>query len=59
MTDANAQSFFCIDELTESKANLKRIAAVIEEQYPVYLSNKGTGTGAGRTAAAAEWNGLF
>lgn len=52
MTDANAQSFFCIGELTESKANLKRITAVIEEQYPVYLSNKGTGTGAGRTAAA-------
>ena len=50
MSDTEMHTCFCLDELTESKANLKRLTAVLDEQYPIYLSNKGTGTSAERAA---------
>ena len=47
------QTCFCLEELTESKLNLKRLTAALNEQYPLYLSYKGTGSDSEYSAIAA------
>ena len=53
MSDAQMQTCFCLEELTESKLNLKRLTATLNEQYPLYLSYKGTGSDSEYSAIAA------
>ena len=53
MSDAQMQTCFCLEELTESKVNLKRLTAALNEQYPIYLSYKGTGSDSEYSAIAA------
>ena len=53
MSNAEMQTCFCLEELTESKVNLKRLTAALNEQYPIYLSYKGTGSDSEYSAIAA------
>lgn len=53
MSDTEMQTCFCLEELTESKVNLKRLTAALNEQYPIYLSYKGTGSDSEYSAIAA------
>ena len=53
MSNAQMQTCFCLEELTESKLNLKRLTAALNEQYPIYLSYKGTGSDSEYSAIAA------
>lgn len=53
MSDTEMQTCFCLEELTESKVNLKRLTAALNEQYPIYLSYKGTGSDSEYSVIAA------
>lgn len=44
MSDFENNDCFCLDELTESCENLKRLINTLSEQYPVYFAKKDFGT---------------
>ena len=44
MSDCENNTCFCLDELTESAENLKRLITALNEQYPVYLEKRDFGT---------------
>ena len=45
MSNTEMQTCFCLEELEAGKTQLIKLANELDEEYPIYLEHRGSGSG--------------